>query len=672
MKETPHILVVDDEPKTLALVREILSSTYRVTTADSVATAREHLRTGGFDLVLTDMVMPGEGGLELLKHVRLHYPDIPVVVFTGYANYKDAVKVIRLGAFNYLTKPIQIEILRHTLAQALEFRRMARQQRELEAIFHGAEALGWQALDLISGTREAALINALRGSLAEAGSLQEAGRRFLEAVEELLDATRTSIFLYDDHRNQLSGLAAKGPAAEERAAATVFADNTIMGLVSGHRRPLLVTDLDLDQRVSLLTGRFPYKTKSFMVIPLIGTRFWGVLNITDRRENLPFSSRDLFLAWLSGHILVEAFEVQEAAPPTMRLTYDPLLEDHFPQGLAVVDNNLHILQVNNALKNLLRTKEELVGQDLSLLLGLAPGDQENLKNVLGWVVEHQVAQELPTLKCSLPNGTTCFLGVRLIPSLHPKKPDRTILIMEDLSKLENLKQRLHLYEHLAIMGKLSLCAAHELNNPLDGVSRFLSLAMKKKDDPQEVERYLNEAQKGLHKMSMTIRSLLSSANPLKAPRTTDNLMNLLQDAVKIMMFQATEQRVGVSLHIPPEFQEISVEGDLYHVFINLIKNALQAMPHGGSLTVDGLVNAENYIIHFQDTGPGITSDQLGQIFQPFYSTKEGTQGLGLGLPICRKILERYAGQLVVESEPGQGARVTILLPKSHLKGGSDA
>jgi signal transduction histidine kinase len=283
-------------------------------------------------------------------------------------------------------------------------------------------------------------------------------------------------------------------------------------------------------------------------------------------------------------------------------------------------------------------------------------------------MDHQEARELPTLKCSLEEGKTHFLKVRLIPSLQPQNASQGIIMVEDLSELEKLKQRLHLYEHLAIMGKLSLCVAHELNNPLDGVFRYLSLAQRKKENPQDVERYLGEAQKGLHKMSMTIRSLLSSANPLKAPPTTDNLLNLLQDAVKIMMFQATDQRVVVSLHAPEEFQQMPVDGDLYHVFVNIIKNALQAMPQGGKLKVDGNVGSQDIAIHFQDTGSGLTPEELGQIFQPFYSTKDGTEGLGLGLPICRKILERYAGQLIVESQPGEGTRVTILLPKSSLGG----
>jgi signal transduction histidine kinase/CheY-like chemotaxis protein len=664
MREAPHILVVDDDPSILDLTRDILSPSYRVTTASSVQEAQEHLQAEAFDLVLTDMIMPDVGGMELLKHLRLHHTDIPVLVFTGYANFQDAVNAVKLGAFDYLTKPIQIEILQHAIARALKFRLLASQQKDLEVVFHGAEALGWQALDLITGTEEAALLSSLRESWDDAGDLPEVAQLFLDSTEKLLGATRTSIFLYDHDRDSFSGLAARGTDAKARMAATVPASNSLMGYVAGQRRPLLVADLELDQRVALWIRRFSYHTKSFMIIPLIGSKFWGVFNLTDREKNLPFTPRDLFLGWLSGRLLVEALEARECAvreEPTT--TFGPLFQEHFSQGVALVNQDMQVVRANSALERLLRARGNPTGQEMPSLLGLAAGERESLKNVLEWVSEHQEARELTPLKCSLEEGKTHFLGMRVIPSLDHQNARQAIVMVEDLSEIEKLKQRLHLYEHLAIMGKLSLCVAHELNNPLDGVYRYLSLAQRKKDNPQEVERYLGEAQKGLQKMSMTIRSLLSSANPLKAPPTTNNLQSLLQDAVKIMMFQASDQRVRMSLQVPREFLQVQVDGDLYHVFVNIIKNALQAMSHGGKLKVEGEAGPRDIAIHFQDSGPGLTNEELGQIFQPFYSTKDGTQGLGLGLPICRKILERYAGQLVVESQPGQGTRVSIVLPR---------
>lgn len=670
MRPTPWILVVDDDPGILELVQDLLRPNYLVDTANNVKEAQTRLQKGAYDLVLTDMVMPEIAGMELVKYVRLHYPDIPVIVFTGYANFQDAVTAVKLGAFDYLPKPIQTEILRHAIHRALEFRRLTLMQRDLEFVFQGAEALGFQALELLSETPEASILARLREVDSRGEELKEIGEAFLDAAYDLFGATQSSIFLFDDNQNQFTGLAARGPDAEARLAATVPVTSGIMGSVVTQRRPLLVADIDLDQRFSLSNRRFSYKSGSFMIIPLADSRFWGVINVTDREDRQAFSARDLFLGWLLGRLFVEIMERRESRPaPEPQPLLSPLIKEHIPLGVALVDHNLTVIQNNLALERSLGVRgKNLVGQKLIPSLGLSSADQEALHAAFQRLLEDREPKELPPLKSSQGDKGNRFLGIKMIPSLSQSDAPQVLIMVEDVSEVEQLKQRLHLYEHLAIMGKLSLCVAHELNNPLDGIRRYLSLAQMKKTDPGEVDRYLGEALKGLHKMSLTIRSLLSSANPLKAPRATDSLLNLLQDAVKIMMFQASDQRVQVEFHPPGEARNLAVEGDLYHVFINIIKNALQAMPQGGKLNISGAINDKKVEIAFQDTGPGLSSHELSQIFQPFYSTKEGVQGLGLGLPICRKILERYGGQLAVQSQPGHGTTVKILLPKSGIGG----
>ena len=153
MRETPLILVVDDDPGIQDLVRDILTTSYRVVTASSVKEAQKYLGSeGGCDLVLTDMIMPQMGGMELVQYLRLHHPETLVIVFTGFASYQDAVDAVKLGAFDYLPKPLQPEILRHAIERALDYQRLLRSQRDLEVVLQGAESLGWQALELVSGT----------------------------------------------------------------------------------------------------------------------------------------------------------------------------------------------------------------------------------------------------------------------------------------------------------------------------------------------------------------------------------------------------------------------------------------------------------------------------------------------------------------------------------------
>jgi PAS domain S-box-containing protein len=580
---------------------------------------------------------------------------------------------VKLGAFDYLPKPLQPEILRHAIERALDYQRLCRSQRDLETVFQGAESLGWQALELVSATPEATILGELRERVWQQKDLKEVGRIFLEAAQQLLQVTNSSIFLYDVVRGQFSGLAALGPDSEAKTGAMITAEG-VMGYVATHRRPLLVPDMSRDSQLALMPRRTTYQTNSFMVIPLTGFKFWGVINLADREDREPFGSRDLFLGWLMGRLLVEILESREAPEEVFIPSLTTWITKEIPVGMAFLDQHLTVVQSNPALERMVSlAKADLVGKNLLTCLGLSHKDRGALEPAFRQVLASQESREFYSLTSTARDNVVRYLNIKMFPVPDERNSLRGLLLVEDVTEAEQLKQRLELYEHLAIMGKLTLCVAHELNNPLDGIRRYLSLAMMKKEDSPSVERYLTEAQKGLQKMSMSLKSLMFSANPFKAPpRASDTVLNLLQDAIKIMMFQASDQRVQIDCHSPPEFSKILTEADLYYVFINIIKNALQAMPQGGHLEVSGSLNEHQLEISFGDTGGGLTSQELEHIFQPFYSTKEGTQGLGLGLPICQKILERYGGRLVVDSQPGKGTKVRVLLPYgepgvSHVK-----
>ncbi|MFZ5447356.1 MAG: response regulator [Thermodesulfobacteriota bacterium] len=664
MYKQPIILVVDDEPAILGVVKDILRPTgYLINTAANGKEAVTALKAHPYDLVITDIFMPQMGGMELVQYLRLHHPETLVIVFTGFASYQDAVEAVKLGAFDYLPKPVQPEILRHAVERALEYQRLGRSQRELETVFQGAEALGWQALELVSDTPAATILGELRARAWQQEDLKEVGQTFLETAQTLLQVTNSSIFLYDAVRSQFTGLAALGPNVEIKTDILMGSEG-IMGYVATHQRPLLVPDLSREPQFSMIPRRTTYQTGSFMIIPLTGYKFWGVINLADREDKKPFGARELFLGWLMGRLLVEILEAREAPEEASIPSLTSWITKEIPVGMAILDQNLSVVRSNPAMERMVKSaKAELAGRNLFSCLGLSPVDRGNLEMSFRQVLTIQEPQEFSSLKSTGKDKSVRYLGIKILPVPDDRNTTRGLVLVEDVTEAEQLKQRLQLYEHLAIMGKLTLCVAHELNNPLDGIRRYLSLAILKKEDPQSVERYLAEAQKGLQKMSMSIKSLMFSANPLKSPpRASDTLLNLLQDAIKIMMFQASDQRVQIEFNPPPEFSRIVSESDLYYVFINIIKNALQAMPQGGHLEVNGILNEDHMEITLQDTGPGLSPQEMDQIFQPFYSTKDGTQGLGLGLPICKKILERYDGSLLVESQPGRGTKVRLLLP----------
>ena len=365
MKKQPIILVVDDEPAILELVKDILfPAGYLVNTATNGKEALAALQAHPYDLVLTDMMMPEMGGMELVQYLRLHHPETLVIVFTGYANYEDAVAAVKLGAFDYLPKPLQPEILRHAIERALEYQRLFRSQRDLETVFQGAEALGWQALELVSTTPEAAVLGALRERARQQKDLKEVGRIFLETAQELVQVTNSSIFLFDAVRGQFSGLAALGPdvGGQGRGHDRRRRDHGLRGhppaSAAGPRpQPGLAT--------SLMPRRTTYQTNSFMVIPLTGYKFWGVINLADRQDGSPFGSRDLFLGWLMGRLLVEILESREAPEEVFVPSLTTWITKEIPVGMAFLDQNLRVVQSNPALVRMVSlAKATLVGRNL--------------------------------------------------------------------------------------------------------------------------------------------------------------------------------------------------------------------------------------------------------------------------------------------------------------------
>jgi two-component system sensor histidine kinase HydH len=164
------------------------------------------------------------------------------------------------------------------------------------------------------------------------------------------------------------------------------------------------------------------------------------------------------------------------------------------------------------------------------------------------------------------------------------------------------------------------------------------------------------------RMERTLQSFLDFARPPKLQRRPTLLVPLIREVVDLLHGRATQQRVEWKLEV--DNPEITVSADreqLRQVFVNLALNALDAMPSGGTLTIRVYLAAGGLAtVDVLDTGPGILPSQLPRLFQAFSSTKE--TGLGMGLVICKRIVEAHAGTLEAANIPGSGARFTLTLP----------
>jgi signal transduction histidine kinase len=206
--------------------------------------------------------------------------------------------------------------------------------------------------------------------------------------------------------------------------------------------------------------------------------------------------------------------------------------------------------------------------------------------------------------------------------------------------------------------------AHELNSPLDGVMRFVALAQRKVKDGQyaDIERYLADAEFGLQRMAEILRELTDvRPAPLAEPTAQKlPLADVLTQAVRTLAPLAQANHVHVHVAPPPPVQ---VDPHLYQVVTNLLKNAAQAMPHGGTATVQADATDNTLTLRVLDTGPGIAPHHQHRLFEPFFTTKPSTQGMGLGLALCRDIVTKLGGSITLRNRQDfQGCEAVVVVP----------
>lgn len=205
--------------------------------------------------------------------------------------------------------------------------------------------------------------------------------------------------------------------------------------------------------------------------------------------------------------------------------------------------------------------------------------------------------------------------------------------------------------------------AHELGNPLDGVMRFIGLAQRAAAG--DAARFLDQAKAGLTRVVRILRDMTHV--PLDHGPARQAVDRLLEEAVHVMRPRA--ESLGVAIRVPKDsLPSVPVPVGMFQVFCNIIKNALDAMPHGGSLDVSASHSQADgrFSMSFADTGLGLTCEQAARIFEPRYTTKVG--GHGMGLTISRDIVRAAGGDIVAAPCTGRGAIVTVTLPAPAAAG----
>jgi len=229
-------------------------------------------------------------------------------------------------------------------------------------------------------------------------------------------------------------------------------------------------------------------------------------------------------------------------------------------------------------------------------------------------------------------------------------------------ELQSLKKSIASSKKFSSLGKLVGGLVHEINNPLDGAMRYVNLTSKCIDEGDVASEYLGEVKKGLNRIAVFVRSLLDFSWSLSHQEGDEiNVNTTIDESLLAFNHYATRHKVEVKKIFDPSMPKIP-DYKLKIVFNNIIKNACESMKQGGVLTVYTSFEDSRIKIIFKDTGSGIPTDVQERIFEPFFTTKSMGEGSGLGLAISHEVVQRYKGEIFVESVKGEGTLFTIHLP----------
>ena len=535
----PQVLIVDDQADVLSLCSSILERLgYGVRKETSGEKALQFLYDHDVDLLVTDVMMPGMSGIELLEEVHDEIsPGLATVVVTGFGDMDVAVKALRAGAHDFVTKPFKMQTFQEAVEHALTQARYAEESARLHALLP--------------------LFELSKRSVADA-DMEDWCADMMDMAVSTTDAHCAGLFLADAVEDVFS-----------LAAMT-------------------------DEGPSLLPDCGP------LLEQVRGERQATVLGPGD----------DL---------------------PSEIVT---CMED---EGIGEL------------LCAPLRAPNRLVG---ALVVGRAEGSPSF----------EESSVELLSI---LSNQAAAFLeNARLVRELEEWNRELEERVDQRTEELRQAQDRLIRAERLATIGELGASVAHELRNPLGVISNSMYyLKTRLGDQNGKVVKHLDIIGREVKTANRIITDLMNFVRSKNLEVDAEDPGALLRHSLERAKIP---EDVDVHMDVNGDLPAVRVDGDKAgQVVLNLVDNAVEAMPEGGDLYIDAEAGEDGVVFTFEDTGVGIPPENLEKIFEPLFTTK--TKGIGLGLSIVKLLVEAHGGDIDVESEEGQGARFTVRLPYEEEK-----
>ena len=406
-------------------------------------------------------------------------------------------------------------------------------------------------------------------------------------------------------------------------------------------------------------------------------RVIGQLGLGDRANGDALNSEDLeLLAALAGYaatamdnaVLYRSLETKAGELQRLK-SYNESVIQSITAGVVVVDSEGAVRVWNSFMETFYGLEaSQAVGRSIDHVF---PSDLlRSVTEALGrsrWRIPKVARLDKTRLKSS--SGEERLVNVHLSPFVAQDDVlTGTLLLFDDVTEKQQLEDQLVQAEKLTSIGLLAAGVAHEVNTPLAGISSYTQLLLDSTPSSDSRRDLLEKIEKQSFRASRIVNNLVNFARVRDGEFREVNVNSLMLETVSLLEHQLWSQGVEVSLHLDPALPRTrGHEGKLQQVFVNLLMNAKDAMPDGGSITVRTSHRNSGLVVEVEDSGKGIPGDVLHRIYDPFFTTKDVGKGTGLGLSVCYGIVQEHEGRIQARSQAGEGSTFTVHLPVKRVQ-----
>lgn len=600
------ILVVDDDRLIRTMAYDILSGAgYKVKVAEDPAHGLGFLQKEKIDIILLDVVMPGESGFEMIPQIRTLNNDVAIIIMTAYASTDSAVEAIRKDVYDYIRKPIKEDELLHSVKKTAERQHLLLENRSL-------------VKKLQERIRRLELFEKLSKAISSTLDLEKLLEKIMDISKSVLDAEACSILLLDKASGELVFTVALGEKGEEVKEFRIKPGQGVAGWVLENGEALLIEDLRKDDRFfSGVDKKTGFESKSMIAVPLfVKDKIVGVIEVINKigRDFFDEADKDTLIT-MAGQIAVAI----DNAKMTEDLKISREKIEEYSKNLEAMVRK-RTVQLEKANKEIKDTQAQLLQTEkLSSLGQLAAGVAHEINNPIGFIQSN-----IKTLKEYVKD------------------------LMSILYKSE---------EVILALKKKDQKAFSEGLRELEKIKKSVGLDFIKND----IEKLISESEEGTFRVYKIVRDLRDFSRADDADRKFFDLHRAIDSTLNIVWNELKYKAEVIKEYGNiPEVECFPTQ--LNQVFMNLFVNASQAIREKGVIKIRTFCENEKVFVEVSDTGAGIPADIINKLFDPFFTTKEPGKGTGLGLAISYNIIKKHNGDITVNSTPGKGTTFLIELP----------